>query len=140
MSKTSVATVKPTALKWVVGISIFQIIIGVLACAFFLWLFSAAGSSEFMMGMQQGIADGLGKDVFFLSSSEGMGFIVGAFTIALFGPIFALIAIARRSKGWAIASLIFNGGSLVLSFSPLTLVVLVLMVIKPSREYLNLSK
>lgn len=140
MSKTSLATVKPTALKWVVGISIFQIIIGVLACAFFLWLFSAAGSSEFMMGMQQGIADGLGKDVFFLSSSEGMGFIVGAFTIALFGPIFALIAIARRSKGWAIASLIFNGGSLVLSFSPLTLVVLVLMVIKPSREYLNLSK
>lgn len=140
MPKTSVAPVKPAALKWVVGISIFQIVIGVLACAFFLWLFSAAGSSEFMMGMREGVAEGLGKDAFFLSSSEGIGFIVGAFAIALFGPIFALVAVSRRSKGWAIASLIFNGGGLVISFSPLTLVVLVLMVIKPSREYLNLSK
>lgn len=131
---------KPAPLKWAKGLSIFQLITAVVACAFFIWLFQSASNSEFIMGMQEGAADGIGKDTLYLSSAEGMGYIVGIFLFALVGPVLTMLAIAKRSKGLTIASLIINGAGLLTSFSPVTLAVIILLVQKSSREYLHLSK
>ena len=131
---------KPSAIKWAKGLSIFQVVIGVLACVFFIWIFNTSSTDPFILGMQQGVADGLGEDLMYLTSTEGTGFIVGIFVAALLAPAFALLAIQRRSKAWAIASLVIYGASLIYSFSPLSLAIMILMLVKPSREYLQLSK
>lgn len=131
---------KPASLKWAKGLSIVQLTLGVFACAFFIWLFQSSSNSEVLMGMQEGVAEGLGKDTYYLSTAEGIGYLCGIFIFALLSPVFTLLAIAKRSKGFAITSLVFNGVNLVTSFSPVTLAILILMSVKPSRDYLHLTK
>lgn len=90
--------------------------------------------------MQEGVAEGLGEASLYLSSAEGSGFLVGTFIFALIGPILTLVAIAKRRKGWSLAAVIFNGLTVLASMSLVTLVIEILLLVKPSRDYLGLSK
>ncbi len=130
---------KPTTLKWAQGLAIFQIVTGVLAAVFFFWLFTIAGSSELIDGMRQGVAEGTGQDMMDFTSSGAIGFIIGLILVALLGSIFSLVAISRRSKAWSITALVLLAGNILAGFSVVTLAIFILMVVKPSRDYLGLS-
>ena len=129
----------PSPLKWAKVLAIFQLIIAVLAISFFLWLFSTSSTSEFVLGMQEGVADELGQSVSYLSTAEGLGFLVGTFLFGLLAPIFILLGISRKSKGWTIAALVVYAALLINSLSPFVIAMFILILQKPSREYLQLS-
>jgi hypothetical protein len=133
------SSAKPTTLKWAKGLAILQIVVGLLGGAFLIWLFGTSASSEIIEGMRQGVIESLGETSVNFSSPEGAGYIFGLIAAGLLAPIFTLVAIKRRSKNWTIASLIFLGLNLVTGFSVVTLAIFILMAVKPSREYLNLT-
>lgn len=133
------STGTPSTIKWAKGLAIFQIVVGVLALAFFIWLFSSTSTDPFIQGMQQGVMEEFGETLSFETSAEIMGAMTAMFSMALVGPILILIAISRRTKNWAIASLVFNGLLLVVSFSLVTIAIVALMLLEPSRKYLNLN-
>lgn len=137
MVKTEVQ--KPGAIKWAQGLSVFQIVVGVLAAGSFIWTFQIAEVTPFVESVQRGVAEGLGDEVSNFTSSGGVGYITGKVLVALLGSISALLAIKLRSKNWTIASLVVNTATLLNAFSLLNLAVLVLMLVRPSREYLNLT-
>lgn len=130
----------PKTLRWARGLAIFQIALGVLAAIFFIWIFQIDSGSEFIDSMRQGVVEGTGESIVDFTSSGGVGFILGLILVPLLGSIFSLIAISRRNKVWSIIALVILVGNLLGGFSVVTLAVLILMIVKPSREYLNLSK
>lgn len=129
----------PSTIKWAKGLAIFQIVVGALALAFFLWLFASNSTDPFIQGMQQGVMEEFSKELSFGGTPEIMGAITALFAISLVGPILILVAISRRTKNWAIASLIFNGLLLITSFSLVTIAIVILMLVEPSRRYLNFN-
>lgn len=129
----------PSTIKWAKGLAIFQIVVSVLALAFFLWLFASTSTDPFIQGMQQGVMEEFGETLSFEATAEMLGAITAMFTMALIGPILILVAISRRTKNWAIASLVFNGLLLVTSFSLVTIAIVALMLVEPSRRYLNFN-
>lgn len=134
-----VITGAPSTIKWAKGLAIFQLVVGVLACAFFIWLFSSSSTAPFIQAMQQGVMEEFSKTLPFETSAEIMGAMTALFTMSLLGPILILVAISRRTKSWAIASLVFNGLLLVMGFSIVTVAVIILMLVEPSRKYLNFN-
>lgn len=129
----------PSTIKWARGLAIFQIVFGVLALAFFILLFSSTSMDPFIQGMQEGVMEEFGETLSFETSAEIMGAMTALFGAALIGPVLILIAISRRTKSWAIASLVFNGILLLMSFSLVTIAIVVLMLLDPSRKYLNFN-
>lgn len=133
------STATPSTIKWAKGLSIFQIVVGVLGLAFLIWLFSNTSTDPFIQGMQQGVMEEFGQILPFETSAEIMGAMTAMFSMALVGPILILIAISRRTKNWAIASLVFNGFLMVTNFSLVTIAIIALMLVEPSRKYLNFN-
>lgn len=129
----------PSTIKWAKGLAIFQIVVGALALAFFLWLFASTSTDPFIQGLQQGVMEEFSKELSFGGTPEIMGAITALFAISLVGPILILVAISRRTKNWAIASLVFNGLLLITSFSLVTIAIVILMLVEPSRRYLNFN-
>lgn len=129
----------PSTIKWAKGLAIFQIVVGVLALAFFIWLFSTTSTDPFIQGMQQGVIEEFGETLSLKTPPEIMGAMTAMFSISLVGPILILIAISRRTKNWAIASLVFNGLSMIANTSIVSAIILILMLVEPSRKYLNLN-
>lgn len=136
---------KPTTLKWVKGLAIFQIVIGVLIAGFLLWAVEGDLQNPFWQGFNQGLFQAIGADETATLTYEFVGEVAGIILFTLLGPIFALVAIARRSKGWAIAAMVLIAvqmvGSIVQggSLSPLSLVILILMLTKSARAYLGVG-
>ena len=130
----------PRTVAWAKRLAGFQIGVGVLFTVFCIWLFNFAASSETIDELRQALASGMGFDLAEVNGLGGAGYIVAVFLVALSGSISSLIAITRQSKAWAIAAIILLGAYLISAPSLLTLAILVLMVVKPSRVYFSLSK
>ncbi len=134
-------TTLPTPLKWAKGLAIFQIIIGALTIVFLIWAFNFGPNTTLISEMTNGLGgQGLENYTFFFTTPEGIGYLLGVTLPSFLGPIFAILAISRRSKAWAITSLICNGLNFITGYSLATLAILILMLQKSSQEYLNLSK
>jgi hypothetical protein len=140
MSSSSTTTV-PTPIKWAKGLAIFQIILGLLTIAFLLWAFNSGPTTTLVSEMINGLGgQELENYTFFFTTPEGIGYLLGVTLPSFLGPIFAILAISRRSKAWAITSLIFNGLNFISGYSLATLAIIIFMLQKSSRDYLNFSK
>ncbi len=105
----------------------------------FIWMVGFEPTSEFARGVKAGFTQ---KFPFY--NYEVAGKLSAMPVLNIIISILVLIGITKKTKGWGIASLVMLGFMILLScanfgFPIFTIAAFVLLLLKPSRVYMNLA-
>lgn len=130
----------PKTIQWTKITLVVNILFCFAVISLFVWMVGFEPTTDFARGVKAGFTQ---KFPFY--NYEVAGKLSAMPVLNIIISILVLIGISKKTKGWRIASLVMLGFMILLScanfgFPIFTIAAFVLLLLKPSRVYMNLQK